>query len=126
MEPTERTRSIMTFSREGSTELIADRLEEGASMLKEGRPHQLVVASASRMASGWRSQKRVLPSIFVKRNVTVPVGSSAIDGLRQQRLADPATAAVITFLYPQNVSYRVGVDPNSSFCNTVRHSRVPV
>src|SRR5688500_5201246 len=36
-------------------------------------------ARAARIAPGWRSQSRVLPSMSVKRNVTVPVGWLDID-----------------------------------------------
>src|SRR4051812_1581324 len=35
-------------------------------------------ARAARIASGWCSQRVVLPSISVKRNVTVPLGRSAM------------------------------------------------
>ena len=58
---------------------VADRLEEDATMRGNGAVQQREIASdLAAHGRRVRSQRRVLPSMSVKRKVTVPVGKSAI------------------------------------------------
>ena len=58
---------------EGMPEGLADHAAMRCKHLSDDRTCQ---SSAATIASRWRSQRVVLPSISVKGNVTVPVGSS--------------------------------------------------
>ena len=66
---------------ERDAEGISDNLEDVAMMFRGGRSvaHGAVPAQPS-IASGHRSHRAVLPSMSVKRNVTVPDGGSHESG----------------------------------------------
>ena len=59
---------------EGRMHAVAGRFHDHAPMVSRRRPgHRIVPCECRRIRSGSRSQSRVLPSMSVNRNVTMPV-----------------------------------------------------
>ncbi len=65
----------LSCHREHRAERIVGSLEDPPAMLRNGRPHQVIVRCNARdIAAGADSQRRVLPSISVNRKVGVVTG----------------------------------------------------